>query len=1025
MADKKTKVLLDIEVDGGKAVDALAKYQKEIDELKKSQKELKEELKKGNITQDEYYKKATKTTLKLEDVKRKTRAVKKEMQDQEKALKTNAGSLVDMRNKLRKMTSAYDNLSESERKNADIGVKQQQNIANLTNQLKDEEAATERYQRNVGNYTNSMREALKGMETELAKQAAAYEKLSTAEKKNEKVGGAQVVQMKQLKSKIKDTKREIVLSGEASEDYEKKMAKMTAQTNGLIGSNLPAVKSIQSMTTAVKSAGGVMPLLKGGLMAVKTGVIQLGRALLSLLANPVVLILAAIAAAIYVVVKATQQLNKIISESEDLSAKNNETMARSAVWHDKVRRMEERQAKALIETRRQREKAIKVWNGAIIAMGDWIAKASKWAAANEYIKNGVPFVSKLLDLQGKAWAALTGEMKEHERQVKEYQDLVRDNAKLVKDQRTLNEETAKRETEIARLRADASDKENVSAEDRLAMLTKARDLAVKNASEQRAIAAERLRLLEIEGRHTENNAEFNNKLSQAKIAVTNADKNLYSIEKSLNRELTTTTREIKAQEAATKAAEAAKKKAAQEAYVARVEEAKGAKDEEAKIAQATQDFALSLMKEGIDKQIALAKNNSAKQISEIQKRLDEDTTLTTEARAQLNEQIELQRAQLNQTLQELNHQEMLDAIATEEAKLDAKLKFVKEGTDEELATQKQKLIMERDSAMRNAEAIGMDTANINSYYEEQEQALIDINNEKRLAKQQELLTAEFEQRLLQAELDGETDAELKETKHQLELERKQRELDELHQLEGESDEDFKARRLDAQVGLSRASLRIQADQVAKEKALQQSKLKAFSAVTGAIDSLITASGNKSKAMLVFSKTIALANVYLSQGMAIANAIRTATQSSATVFDLVANVATSVATVVTSTVSAFSAINKADSATAAAPKFAVGGYVSGPGTSTSDSISASLSNGESVINAESTSMFGSLLSSINQAGGGVPIEVEGTSDQAAGVDVLAAAVAKGMQSAPQPIVSVEDINAGYERVGVIESVSELS
>jgi hypothetical protein len=55
---------------------------------------------------------------------------------------------------------------------------------------------------------------------------------------------------------------------------------------------------------------------------------------------------------------------------------------------------------------------------------------------------------------------------------------------------------------------------------------------------------------------------------------------------------------------------------------------------------------------------------------------------------------------------------------------------------------------------------------------------------------------------------------------------------------------------------------------------------------------------------------------------------------------------------------------------ATSKFATGGLVTGIGTSTSDSIMANLSNGESVINAKSTAMFGNLLSNINQAGGGV-------------------------------------------------------
>lgn len=51
------------------------------------------------------------------------------------------------------------------------------------------------------------------------------------------------------------------------------------------------------------------------------------------------------------------------------------------------------------------------------------------------------------------------------------------------------------------------------------------------------------------------------------------------------------------------------------------------------------------------------------------------------------------------------------------------------------------------------------------------------------------------------------------------------------------------------------------------------------------------------------------------------------------------------------------------------KFADGGYVTGPGSSRSDSIPAMLSNGESVINANSTQLFGGLLSAINVAGGG--------------------------------------------------------
>lgn len=50
--------------------------------------------------------------------------------------------------------------------------------------------------------------------------------------------------------------------------------------------------------------------------------------------------------------------------------------------------------------------------------------------------------------------------------------------------------------------------------------------------------------------------------------------------------------------------------------------------------------------------------------------------------------------------------------------------------------------------------------------------------------------------------------------------------------------------------------------------------------------------------------------------------------------------------------------------------ATGGMVTGNGTGTSDSVNARLSNGESVINARSTTAFSPILSAINQLGGGI-------------------------------------------------------
>ena len=111
------------------------------------------------------------------------------------------------------------------------------------------------------------------------------------------------------------------------------------------------------------------------------------------------------------------------------------------------------------------------------------------------------------------------------------------------------------------------------------------------------------------------------------------------------------------------------------------------------------------------------------------------------------------------------------------------------------------------------------------------------------------------------------------------------------------------------------------------------------------------------------------------------------------------------------------------AKAAIKNFSVGGYVSGAGTGTSDSIPARLSNGESVMTAKATSMFSPILSAFNQLGGGVPI-ITNNYGSNIGMDMLAAAVAKGYMMAPRPVVSVEEITSTQKRVETIETIGRI-
>lgn len=128
--------------------------------------------------------------------------------------------------------------------------------------------------------------------------------------------------------------------------------------------------------------------------------------------------------------------------------------------------------------------------------------------------------------------------------------------------------------------------------------------------------------------------------------------------------------------------------------------------------------------------------------------------------------------------------------------------------------------------------------------------------------------------------------------------------------------------------------------------------------------------------------------------------------------------------VASTAALMAIINAAFAGAKALVKgFSVGGYVSGSGTGTSDSVPARLSNGESVMTARTTSMFSPILSAFNQLGGGVPIVANNQGSQI-GMDMLAAAVAKGYMMAPQPVVSVEEISRTQRRVQTIENIGRL-
>ena len=70
------------------------------------------------------------------------------------------------------------------------------------------------------------------------------------------------------------------------------------------------------------------------------------------------------------------------------------------------------------------------------------------------------------------------------------------------------------------------------------------------------------------------------------------------------------------------------------------------------------------------------------------------------------------------------------------------------------------------------------------------------------------------------------------------------------------------------------------------------------------------------------------------------------------------------------------------------------------------------------------MFGPILSSLNQLGGGVPIPSGNITAQIVGEDMLARAFKKAISEMPAPVVSVEEINNTNNRIKVLERYGSL-
>ena len=404
-----------------------------------------------------------------------------------------------------------------------------------------------------------------------------------------------------------------------------------------------------------------------------------------------------------------------------------------------------------------------------------------------------------------------------------------------------------------------------------------------------------------------------------------------------------------------------------------------------------QDLTLSIMKDGQEKEFA-----------QLQLAYDRDLEAfkgTATQKAEYAKKREQQYQQERATITEKYSKEEYDkAIERAQAEIDLRIELAKEGSKEELSLMLSKLDNQMIAELQEAEQLGIEKQLIYDKYDRLRKEANTANIKAIYEQELEQSRIAWETKIAEAQLKGQDELNIK-------IQQKQAELEIINQMIADADEESKAELLLRQAQFS-ADIKAMQDDVAQNQVDNAMKIAAaMGSMFGAMSDLLNEWAEDNEAMAAFSKALAMMEIQLQMAVGIATAVVEGMKAGWPA--AIAYIAAGIAAVVAGIASSMKLLKQQN--TPKAPKMAKGGLVSGAGSGTSDNVPTFLSNGESVMTAQTTGMFAPLLSQLNTMGGGVPIGTTDVAKQAFGEDVLSRSFAKALEKMPQPVVAVQDIN----------------
>ena len=396
--------------------------------------------------------------------------------------------------------------------------------------------------------------------------------------------------------------------------------------------------------------------------------------------------------------------------------------------------------------------------------------------------------------------------------------------------------------------------------------------------------------------------------------------------------------------------------------------------------------------------------NKELELEELRASTTENSIETNDKLAQMRAGIIRLEAQEANSLREL--QERLNETSDKIKKVTALENFQAKIRDENLNKYTKSIADWRVSLGKEVAKIESD---IDKAMEESDKSIVD--SFKKQVQNEEL---KFKNRINEARIEG---GDLGAAREVLNIYKEQldqiNKLEDAYRLAGYTDEQIQSKRIEARKGVMQAEQNIADIQL---RTTQQA-LGAAAQAMGSFSAMFEALGGEGERYAEFSKALAIFQVMLAQAQAIANAV--AAGSQAPWFMLPITIASSIAAVIAAIAQATKITDSAET-----PKYASGGLVTGPGTGTSDSIPAMLSNGEAVMTAQAVNDWGAMLSAMNVASGGNAIQVSNLPQRNDGMKGMERMMERALMNMPAPIVSVVDINKGQKRVKVQNSLGKL-